>query len=329
MDRFIEEPFSPSLLSRNRHIQTTFASLHLRAAGKNEMVAAAKESIIPASDGARLLGYYSRQAKGKSAGTIILLHGWEGSSDSTYMQTTGRFFYRLGYDVFRLNLRDHGNSHCLNEGIFHGALTKETVAAIGEIAAKQPDIPCYLIGFSLGGNFALRVALNQSNRPIFNLKKVFAISPAIDPYKATLAIDNGPAVYRRYFMAKWKRSLKIKQQCFPALYNFDSLFRHTHLLPLTEAVMAWYPEFADYRQYFSLYTLTGDALSFLSMPAFIFMAEDDPAVPVEDFYNLPDNPFLHLSIQPHGGHCGFIDPFPFGCWYERQIAAIIEATGEK
>lgn len=325
MNRFIEESFSPSLLSRNRHIQTTFASLGVRAAGKNEMVAAAEETIVPAGDGVRLLGYYSRQPAGKTCGTIILLHGWEGSSNSTYMLTTGRFFYRMGYDVFRLNLRDHGNSHCLNEGIFHGALTKETLAAIGEIAAMQPDLPCCLIGFSLGGNFALRVALNQSDRPIPNLKKVFAVSPAIDPYKATLAIDNGPAIYRRYFMAKWKRSLKIKQQCFPSLYNFDSLFQHTHLLPMTEAVMAWYPQFADYRQYFNLYTLTGDALSHLSMPVFIFMAEDDPAVPVEDFYTLPPNPFLHLSIQRHGGHCGFLAPFPFGCWYERQIAAIIQA----
>jgi len=323
MNSIPDEPFSPSLFFRNTHIQTAFGSLHLRAAGKNEMLEAAEENIVPAGDGARLLGYHSRQKGKQPPGMIIIIHGWEGSSDSTYMLSTGRFFYRLGYDVFRLNLRDHGNSHYLNKGMFHGALTDEAVGAVREIALKQPDIPCYLIGFSLGGNFALRIALRQSFAPIPNLKMVFSISPAIDPYKATLAIDKGPAAYRRYFMAKWKRSLLQKQKCFPDIYNFDSVLHHKKLMALTEAIMAWYPEFHDYRQYFNIYTLTGNALAALEMPTFIIMAQDDPAVPVEDFYHLPANPHLHLYIQRFGGHCGFIDPFPFGCWYERQIAKLI------
>jgi len=323
MRNFIDESFSPSVFFRNTHIQTTFGSLHVRAAGKNEMLEAAEENIVSAGNGVRLLGYHSRQKGKKPAGMIIIIHGWEGSADSTYMLSTGRFFYRLGYDVFRLNLRDHGNSHYLNEGMFHGALTEEAASAIIEIAGRQPDIPCYLIGFSLGGNFALRIALKQSITPISNLKKVFSISPAIDPYKATLAIDKGPAVYRRYFMAKWKRSLRQKQKCFPAVYNFDGILHHNKLLPLTEAIMAWYPDFDNYREYFNLYTLTGNALAPLEMPVFIIMAQDDPAVPVEDFYHLPANPYLHVSIQRFGGHCGFIDPFPFGCWYERQIAKLI------
>jgi predicted alpha/beta-fold hydrolase len=328
MDILIDEPFSPSVFFRNAHIQTTFASLHMRAAGKNEMLAAAEEKIVPAGNGVRLLGYHSRQMGKKPSGVIILLHGWEGSAASTYMLSTGRFFYRRGYDVFRLNLRDHGNSHCLNEGIFHGALTEEALGAIREIAARHPDVPCYLIGFSLGGNFALRIALKQSTLPIPNLKMVFSISPAIDPYKATLAIDEGPAVYRRYFMAKWRRSLRQKQKCFPDIYNFERVLHHKKLLTLTDAIMEWYPQFNNYREYFNLYTLTGDALASLEIPTFIIMAEDDPAVPVEDFYNLPTNPYLHLLIQRFGGHCGFLDPFPFGCWYERTIAKLINPAVE-
>jgi predicted alpha/beta-fold hydrolase len=324
MHRVEVEPFSPSVFFRNRHMQTTFASLRFRAAGKNEMLEAAQEHIVSAGDGVRLLGFYSRQQRTKPVGLIIIIHGWEGSTDSTYMRSTGRFFYRRGYDLFRLNLRDHGNSHCLNEGIFHGALTEEVIGAVRNITGIQPDIPSYLIGFSLGGNFALRVALNQSKDPISSLKNVFAISPALDPYKATLAIDRGPTVYRHYFMNKWKRSLRQKQLCFPQLYNFENVLHHRELILLTEAIMAWYPQFDNYREYFNLYTLTGAALAPLSMHATIFMAQDDPAVPVEDFYSLPDNPFLHLYLQRYGGHCGFLDPFPFGCWYERTIAQLIE-----
>ena len=56
----------------------------------------------------------------------------------------------------------------------------------------------------------------------------------------------------------------------------------------------------------------------------IITSADDPVVPVADFRHLPGNRYLDLDIQPYGGHCGFLDPFPFGCWYERRIAETID-----
>jgi uncharacterized protein len=296
----------------------------MRVWGKNEMTDASRTIIVEAGDGVRLLGYHSPQSGQESRGLIILLHGWEGSADSTYVLSTGRYFYRRGYDVFRLNLRDHGKSHHLNRGLFHGALLEETARAVGNVSQLLPQKPSYLIGFSLGGNFALRIALRQSVRPIANLRRVFAISPALDPYKSTLAIDAGPTAYRLYFLAKWKRSLREKQRLFPELYCFDEILRHKTCLSMTEAIMAYYTEFPSYRDYFRRYTLTGDALASVAMPIAIFIAQDDPVVPVEDFYHLPYNEHLKLSIQKYGGHCGFLHPFPWGCWYERYIGAILE-----
>jgi len=321
----MEDQFSPAPWARSPHLQTIFGSLSLRVWGTNEMTDASHEMIVDAGDGVRLLGCRSRQRERPPRGLIILLHGWEGSADSTYMRSTGRFFYRLGYDIFRLNLRDHGRSHHLNRGLFHGALTDETARAVAAICGLLPDGPCYLVGFSLGGNFALRIAMRQAVAQISNLKEVFCISPALDPYKATLAIDSGLSAYRRYFLAKWKRSLRKKQRIFPELYNFDGILHHGTCLALTEAIMPYYPEFGDYRDYFRRYTLTGDVLDSLALPATVFVSEDDPVVAAQDFHHLPENKYLHLSIQKCGGHCGFLDPFPWGCWYERRIAQIIQA----
>jgi len=295
----------------------------MRVRGRNEMTEASREVIVEAGGGVRLLGYHARQA-GTPKGLVILLHGWEGSADSTYVLSTGRYLYRRGFEVFRLNLRDHGRSHHLNSGLFHGALLDETAAAVDRASRCLPDRPAYLIGFSLGGNFALRIALRQSKNPISTLRRVFAISPALDPYKSTLAIDSGPAVYRSYFLAKWKRSLRRKERLFPGLYRFDEILRHRTCLAMTEAIMAYYPDFSSYRDYFGRYTLTGDALAPVAMPVTIFTSKDDPVVPVEDFYRLPGNARLEVSIQAHGGHCGFLQPFPWGCWYERVIGRILE-----
>jgi len=320
---FMEDVFNPAWWARSPHLQTIFGSLSLRVRGPNEMAAAAREMIVDGGGGARLLGYLSRQPSQPAKGLMILLHGWEGSSDSTYILSTGRFFYRRGYDIFRLNLRDHGASHHLNTGLFHGALTEETARAVSNVARLGEGRPCYLVGFSLGGNFALRIALRQAHTPIANLRQVFCISPALDPYKSTLAIDAGPAVYRRYFMAKWKRSLRIKQRCFPDLYDFNGILPHATCMGLTEAIMPYYTEFGGYRDYFRLYTLTGSALASLAMPVTIYASEDDPVVPVEDYRNLSVNGYLRISLLKHGGHCGFLDPFPGGCWYERKIAATL------
>lgn len=320
----MEERFRPEPWARNAHLQTIFASSRLRLLfSRNEMLASSSEVIVNAGQGVRLLGYHSRQKDGSPKALIILLHGWEGSADSAYILSAGRFFYRRGYDIFRLNLRDHGSSHHLNPGLFHGALTDEIYEAVQEASLMCPGRPSYLIGFSLGGNFALRIAIRLGNQPS-RIKAVFSISPPLDPYKATLAIDRGLPLYRHYFMRKWKRSLKLKERYFPDLYDFSGILHHRTCLGLTKAIMPFYPEFSDYRDYFRRYTLTNETLQGVSMPVTIFIAEDDPIVSCDDFSHLPKNHHLTVMRERYGGHCGFLQPFPFGCWHERRIAQLIE-----
>ena len=164
-----------------------------------------------------MLAYISRHPH--SRGLMIILHGWEGSSSSAYVLAAASYFYDRGFSICRLNLRDHGDSHHLNEGLFHGALLHETFDAVNALAQYSEDLPVYLLGFSLGANFALRIAIKHSQTPIKNLEQVFAVSPPLDPYKTTLAIDNGWAFYRKYFLNKWRRSLKKKQRLFPETYQ--------------------------------------------------------------------------------------------------------------
>jgi len=292
------------------------------------MVDFAREMIIEGPDGVHLLGYHSSQLSEKSRGLITLIHGWEGSSDSTYVVSTGKYLYNIGYDIFRLNLRDHGNSHHLNEGLFHGALIEETFHAVRNISHLSGNKPYYLIGFSLGGNFALRIALKQFSSIIPNLKHVIAISPALDPYKTTLAIDEILPIYRYYFLNKWKLSLRKKQALFPDRYNFTEIMRFKTCMALTEAIMRYYPDFHNYREYFNQYTLKNDVFANLSVPVTIIASADDPIVPVHDVYALKKTKYLHLSVQSYGGHGGFLDFFPFKCWYEREIDQILSQLEE-
>lgn len=317
-------PFTPHLLSRNRHLQSILATTRVRNNGRNPMIHAARPVILDSGRGVRLLGYHSAQPQGPGRALVILIHGWEGSSESAYIQSSGKFMFGKGYDVFRLNLRDHGDSHHLNEGLFHGALIDEALEAVSGICRLAGGLPVYLMGFSLGGNFGLRIALRQSQNRIENLRHVFAISPPLDPYIATRRIDESLPFYRLYFLSKWKRSLRRKQALYPRRYDFSGILHLQTCMGLTVAIMPWYPEYADYRLYFNEYTLLGDAFRQLSMPVTIVTAEDDPFIPVSDFRRLEKNPHLQLLIQRYGGHCGFLEFFPYACWYDHLIDRTIQ-----
>jgi len=313
--------FKPSLFFRNPHFQSIMASSHLRLKRNNSMADNSREIIINTSSGSRLLSFYSHHPQSK--GLIILLHGWEGSSSSAYLLATGDYFYNLGFSICRLNLRDHGDSHYLNEGLFHGALLDETFDAVNYLSRLSENKPVYLIGFSIGGNFVLRIAIRHHWTPIANLKHVFAISPPLDPYKTTLAIDNGYFFYRKYFLKKWKRSLIKKQRLFPGEYDFNKMLKAKTCMGLTEEIMPYFPDLLSYRDYFNLYTLKNDSFQYLNIPVKIFISEDDPVIPYEDYKRIQENEFLKISRQRFGGHCGFIDLFPVRCWYNKVIAEII------
>ena len=312
--------FDPGPGIRNPHLQSILASLKLRVRGANPLLSAARELILDAGGGVRLQGFWSRHDP-PGRGLVAMIHGWEGSAASAYMLSCGRTLFRHGFDIFRLNLRDHGDSHHLNEDLFHGARIDEVFQAMIAVAALSPKMPFFIVGFSLGGNFALRIALRAGNGSLPTLRRIFSISPALDPYKATLAIDRGPALYRHYFLHKWKRSLRKKQALFPRRYNFSALLSHTTLIGLTEALMSHNPEYENYIDYFRDYTLNDAVLAPLSVPVTVITSQDDPVVPVEDFYPLENTLRAEILIQPYGGHCGFIQLYPPGCWYERWIAA--------
>lgn len=321
-------PFRPSFPLRGAALQTILASSRIRTWGPNPMVDAARSRIIDAGDGVRLLGYASPRSDPPKKGWVILLHGWEGSADSSYILSTGRTLYRRGYSIFRLNLRDHGKSHHLNPGLFFATLIDEVFEAVAQVARMADPGPVFLAGFSLGGNFALRIARRCEERPIQNLAHVFSVSPVLDPLRATDAIDEKRFV-RKYFLKKWRRSLSRKQTLFPELYDFSEALEMASIRGITDLLLSRYSHFQDARDYFSRYSLVGDALKSIPVPATIVTARDDPIIPVEDFFRLDLNPQTRLVIHPHGGHNGFVEGPALRSWVDLAMTTAFGSESDR
>lgn len=287
------------------------------------MVDVAEEIILDCGKGIRLSGFLSKVADTHPKGLVILLHGWEGSSDSAYMLSTGRKLLAAGFDVFRLNYRDHGNSHHLNRGIFNGTLIDETFAAVQIIAAEfNRTEKLYITGLSLGGSFALRIAKLHGINRVKNLKRIIAINPPLDPYDATVRIDRYSLI-RKHFLNKWKSSLKIKQTVFPGIYDFSDIWQIDNCLELTDILIPRYSDYKDAVDYFNHYTLTENILNQAAVPVTLITSEDDPIICVEDFKSAELNDNINLVIHPFGGHCGYIQNLKFDSWYHEKILTLL------
>jgi len=327
------EGFVPAFGLRSFHTQSLLSSSPLRKRvvwRRSEALRAVQQPLLlDGGDGVRLEGYLSAQpaGRGPSHGLVVLLHGWEGSVNSNYILSNGAGLYAAGFDVFRLNFRDHGDTHHLNPGIFHSCRIDEVVNALSDLQAKlqpepQPD-PWLLAGFSLGGNFALRVAL-QAGAAGLRLGKVVGICPVIDPAKALQAMENGSWFYERYFDRKWTRSLAIKRQCFPELYAEDDWSKLRSIRERTHYLATRYAGYESDKQYYEGYSIAGDRLAGLQVPATLLTSADDPVVPVEDFAALPDLPSLEILVSPYGGHCGFLRNWQFDSMADELILQLAE-----
>lgn len=307
--RQVVENFRPPFGLRSRHTQSLISSSPLRRQivwrRSAALRAGQKALLLDGGDGVRLQGFLSVHPAGAGRGLVTLLHGWEGSVNSNYILSNGARLFAAGFDVFRLNFRDHGDTHHLNPGMFHSNRLGEVVNALVDLQAQLQATNWLLAGYSLGGNFALRVALQSASAGL-DLRQVVSICPVIDPAKALQAMEDGNWFYERYFERKWNRSLAIKRQCFPALYGDDDWSQLRSIRDRTHYLATQYAGFKDSEAYYDGYSIAGERLLDLKIPSTVLTAADDPVVPVEDFDKLPDIPQLEVLVSPHGGHCGFL-----------------------
>lgn len=318
--------YRPPRWLRNAHVQSVLGSSPLRRRhGERSLAqldAVSTLHTVDAGDGVRLQGVHTALPEKASRGLVLLLHGWEGSVDSSYMRLTAVELLREGFEVFRLNFRDHGDTHHLNEGLFHSNRIDEVVRAAVQVAQLYPDRPMAVAGYSLGGNFALRLALRAPTAGL-RLAHVAAVCPVLDPARTMDSMEQGLPVYLWYFERKWRGSLARKRALFPQTHAFDDQVLGLRMRPLTQWMVERHTDFGTLERYFDGYSIAGDRLAALQVPASILMAEDDPVIPIDAFRKLQLPAGALLEISPWGGHCGFLESAKLDGFAERWIAGRI------
>jgi predicted alpha/beta-fold hydrolase len=317
--------FRPPAWLANRHIQSVLPSLPLRRAWVERraarVMAASRELVLDCGEGVRLMGKIAEPMETASPRRLaLLLHGWEGSADSLYLLSLAQLLFDRGYSVLRLNLRDHGGTHALNRELFHSCRLPEVVGAVARAQALHPQHRLYLAGFSLGGNFCLRVGAKAREAGI-RIERIAAVCPVLDPAVTLDALETGPAMYNRHFIQKWRRSLALKQDAWPGHYDFGALIGDRSLRGMTERMVLKYTDYPDLATYLRGYAITGGVLETLEAPARLITSADDPIILARDLERIARPASLEITVTARGGHCGFMDALRGPSWVDRLVAA--------
>ena len=246
---------------------------------------------------------------------VIFFPGWLGHKDSKYLIPIAHLLHINNFDIIRIHPMDHGDTEHLNKDFFRATDIQTLIEAVKFIGNKYQNNEIHLIGFSLGGNIALRISACES---INFLKSTVVISPVIDPEISMRAMDNTSWILKKYFVNKWRRSLRRKMRLHN-ISNLEEPLKYKNLEKMTEFFTKNFSPHSDVKELFSRYAITQVIINNIKNNTLIYSSVDDPCVPIEPLCKLHQTDNVKFKPQQYGGHCGFIDDFKFNSSVYEEI----------
>ena len=249
-------------------------------------------------------------------GTLLIAHGLEGSSKSPYVLRMASRALDAGFQVVRLNIRNCGGTEHLGPTLYHSGLTTDLRA----VAEQLTDEPLFIVGFSMGGNMALKLAGEWGNASPSHVKAICAVSPPIDLAECALRIaERRNRIYETRFLKRLRQTLTRKKRLMSVSYTLEAFESIRTLIDFDNAYTA--PAFG-YRDAFDYYAHASSSrfLHNIQVPALVVHAQDDPFIPfkVFDHSAFRENPHLQLLAPRFGGHVAFLSREQPRFWAEEQ-----------
>jgi predicted alpha/beta-fold hydrolase len=259
---------------------------------------------------------------------VLLLHGVAGCHGSPYLVRTAHKLNRCGIRTFRLDFRGMGAGRLLARRPAHAGRSADVRAAIEWMVAACPGSPQTLVGFSMGGNIALKLLGESPQALPAALDSALAIAPPIDLTRCARNLDRGvQRWYSRSLTRMLLRTLRDRQHLLEdlptplsrlprRLWDFDDWIT---------APLSGFSGAADYYAQNSAAPL----LARIQVPTLIVTASDDPLIPVAMFHETPLARHVQLQITQQGGHIGYYaqgGSDPDRWWLDwRIVEAIVES----
>ncbi len=299
--------FSPPVILKNRHLMTLVPGIIPR--GQRLKHEPAELATIPVSKDSRITAHcHIQPGSDNQTPTFLLVHGLEGSSDSSYIRGLAEKALRAKANVIRINLRNCGNTFHLTPTLYNAGLSQDILCIINWLVEHKQLVNLALVGYSLGGNLVLKAAAElEDNQSV--VKSVCAVSPSIDLETAVTALSQGfNRLYEFNFLVSLKNKINQKQKLFPERFDVSKFAQIRSLRQFDEVYTAPDGGYENAEQYYRQASAL-PLLKSIHIPTLIITAQDDPFVPFHCFSDI-ETDCVSLLAPKYGGHAGFIQQRP-------------------
>jgi predicted alpha/beta-fold hydrolase len=215
--------------------------------------------------------------------------------------------------------------------LYHSGLTEDPRAVIQSLAATEGLGRFAVVGYSLGGNLAIKLAGELSLTPAVPVDAVVAICPTIDLDRCVRAIERRQNVaYHVNFVRNLRARMRRKARSWPGAFDLSPLGRIWTIRRFDDVYTAPHHGFGDAATYYDRASALRVAAA-IQVPTLILAAADDPFVPSAQFQEpaVRDNAHIQVHVATHGGHCAFLSapgPDDDGYWAERTAMAFLDTV---
>ena len=313
----LKSDFNPSILFKNTHLNTIYRALNTKS-----KVDYTRERVITWDNDFIDLDFSFKNSKS----IVLLIHGLEGNSLSSYILSSVNHLNKEGFDTVSMNLRGCSGEDNVSLQTYHSGKTDDVDFIINHLSKKYNYENIILCGFSLGGNMILKY-LGESKQISEKVKGGIAVSVPVDLTTAQLELSKFKnKIYMIDFMKSLKRKISEKSKKHKEyVIDKSKLEKATQFIHIEELYTAPVFGFDSPMDYYKKAS-SKPYLSKIKHKTLLINAKNDSFLSKECYpiQEARESENFYLLMPNHGGHVGFISNFTSeNNWLENQIVNFI------
>jgi predicted alpha/beta-fold hydrolase len=270
--RILRSTFRPAGWLKHRHLQTIFPSLpwawRERAPLRREIL------DLPDGDSTAVDWVSAGDELPRSAPLLVVLHGLEGSAESSYARMLMQAALERQWRPCVLHFRDCGDYRNPLPRRYHAGETGDIRHFLQTLHDQGQTGPIFAVGYSLGGNILLKY-LGESGASS-RLQAAGAVSVPLNLHVCAEALNQGFSKhYQRLLLKNMKNSVQRKFDRDTAAFDWDRAMAAENFAEFDDAVTAPLHGFDGMNDYYDKCS-SAQFLKTVARPTLVINSLDDP-----------------------------------------------------
>jgi len=302
--RVLRSTFRPAGWLKHRHLQTIFPSLpwawRERAPLRREIL------NLPDGDSTAVDWLSDSDELPRSAPLLVVLHGLEGSAESSYARMLMQAALERRWRPCVLHFRDCGDYRNPLPRRYHAGETGDIRHFLETLHDQGQTGPIFAVGYSLGGNILLKY-LGESGEKS-RLHAAGAVCVPLNLHICAETLNTGFSKnYQRVLLKNMKSSVQQKFDRDTAAFDWDRAMAAENFAEFDDAVTAPLHGFDGKNDYYDKCS-SAQFLKDVGRPTLIINSLDDPFMTPEVIPHYDElSEHVTLEVADAGGHVGFVE----------------------